>query len=273
MKTCKKALAVLLCILTALSCTTLCVCAEDAAEPITASISGVKATKFDPSDPETVLQLQMNVSSSAAIDAVNPDAQIPVYEELYIMAYTFIAKYLEKSDAEMQKIQADAQIATLKPVSVADGVLTLDVYSKDGKAGAKMISFALPFVPLDAAKAGFNAFLFAFPQGALKNSTTGAVNEAFSESETVQGLASRDVRLPSWAEKLVSAFFAGDTSALLKFVPALPLIVLFAPLILRSVASKVQKVYNVYGISLNGLVKDASKAIRKLIPSLLSQLR
>ena len=52
MKTCKKALAVLLCVLMALSCTVLCVSAED--EPVQASVSGVKATQFDPADPETV---------------------------------------------------------------------------------------------------------------------------------------------------------------------------------------------------------------------------
>ena len=74
-----------------------------------------------------------------------------------------------------------------------------------------------------------------------------------------------------WAEKLIASFVAGDTGALMKYLPLVPIVILFAPLVLRSVASKVQKAYNVYGISLNGLVKDASKAIRKLIPNLLSQ--
>ena len=274
MKTCKKALAILLCFLMATSCTMLSVLAEDAEpELVRASVSGVQATKFDAADPEKVLQLQMFVSASATLDAVDPAAQVAVYENLYLTAYTFLAKYIEKSDEQMQAIKADAQIAMLKPVSLDNGVLTLDVYSKDGAAGAKMISFTLPFIPNEEIRQqSFNAFLFDFPQGMLKNSETGAYTESFSETEMVMGLASREVRLPSWAEKIVSAFVGGDTSALLKLLPMAPLILLFAPLFIRSLASKVQKTYNVYGISLNGLVKDASKAIRKLIPTLLSQL-
>ena len=135
-----------------------------------------------------------------------------------------------------------------------------------------MISFTLPFLPSEELRQqGFNAFLFDFPQGMLKSSATGALTESFSATEMVTGLASREVRLPSWAEKIVSAFVSGDTSALFKLLPMVPLILLFAPLFIRSVASKVQKAYNAYGISLNDLVKDASKAIRKLIPTLLSQ--
>ena len=274
MKTCKKALAIFLCFLMATSCSMLSAFAEDVEpELVRASVSGIRATKFDAADPEKVLQLQMNVSASAALDAVDPAAQVAVYENLYITAYTFIAKYLEKSEEQMQAIKASAQIATLKPVSLENGILTLDVYSKDGAAGAKMISFTLPFLPSEELRQqGFNAFLFDFPQGMLKSSATGALTESFSATEMVTGLASREVRLPSWAEKIVSAFVSGDTSALFKLLPMVPLILLFAPLFIRSVASKVQKAYNAYGISLNDLVKDASKAIRKLIPTLLSQL-
>ena len=138
MKTCKKSLAVVLCLCMMLSVMVFSASAEDVAQPIGITITEGKAVKLKEGDPETVLQLELTVTAKtderdlplATFDTVNTDAEITIYEGLYVGIYEMMSEVLSVSENDVLNT---GTIAKAKPVSYADGKLTLDVFSKNGE--------------------------------------------------------------------------------------------------------------------------------------------
>ena len=279
MKTCKKLLAVLLSVCMLLSAAAITASAEDGKTvEIFTGTGNVQATKFDANDPETVLQLQVKLPApnGVAFDTLDTSKEVLIGEGLYLYAYRYIQMILKGEEhydglteeqliEEMMPIVNSAVFAIGKPVSYENDVLTLDVYSKDGKPGAKMVSFSVSFYDEPV-----NLFFGLMPEGTLKDSKTGVTNSDYSGfGGSVEGLAVHPVKLPGLVEKILSAVFKGEYQSL---IPMIPVVVFLLPFLMLSLVSRVQKAYDIYGINIRPLANDAWKALKRYLPELLGQL-
>lgn len=276
MNICKKTLAVLLCLLMALTAMGF----SAAAETITfwyvpIKVTSAKAIAFKEGDPETVLQLELAVEANSSanseapadpFDTFDPDAEVVIYEGTYISVSETIAEIL---GTEKGKAFDDAVIAKAKPVSFSDGILTLDVFSKNGEAGAKM--FAIQF---DNFETGLvNEFHFDFPKGMLSVSGGTKFSNATRTVAEVNGLQSKTLELPSLLRRMFRDFATGNFGALIgKAFFILPLAMILAPILLRSLEKNAQKIYDSYGIDVHPMFSDAQKAVRKILPYLIGQI-
>ena len=255
MKKTNKILAVILCLCMMASFTALFASAEDATE-LDIYFGGGRATKFKEDDPETVLQLEIDIKAHPrdeeaaildGIDTVDTNAVIPIREMVLTYAYlisTFgsIPNWIRMERLE-QEIKEKSTIAIAKPVSYENGVLTLDVYSKDGTPGAKMIGVVLDdFFCLAE-------FEFDFPAGVLANSATGAYSSERKPSYDVSNLATRELEFTKPVKRLLEANNKKSLGRLILILPILPLELMI-------LVARANRVYAAYGVSLNKIALD-----------------
>ena len=271
MKKTNKILAVILCLCMMASFTALFASAED--EPKTQSvyfgIESIRATKLKEGDPETVLQLEVELSEDdpnepLPFDTVNTEAEITIYEGYYYYLYGLLGVITED-------IKEKATIAKARPVSYEDNILTVDVYSKDGSAGAKMIAGEVEAeYKGETDRVYLNLFEFAFPEGMLKDSVSGAFSSRRFVAETVTGLETKPFKMPSLLMNTIVAWIVGDTKGV---IGSTALLVFVLPVELLVLASRANKFYKVYGISAYQMAFDILKNAPKLIFDLKSLYR
>ena len=264
MKKTNKILAVILCLCMMASFTALFASAEDATElPI--YFRNITATKFKPDDPETVLQMEFKIEVDTedeeekaaildGIDTVDTNAEIAIREKVLYYAHglsgigsipiwTTFERYLELDFQLGQEAEEKSTIAIAKPVSYENGVLTLDVYSKDGTPGAKMIGVVLDdFFCLAE-------FEFDFPAGVLANSATGAYSSERKSSYDVSNLATRELEFTKPVKRLLEANNKKSLGRLILILPILPLELMI-------LVARANRVYAAYGVSLNKIALD-----------------
>ncbi len=273
MKTCKKALAIVLSLCMLLSMTAICASADNVTIwYVPVKVTSAKAVSFKEGDPETVMRLELNVErvssgeSSApagSFEKVDTNAEITIYDGLYVSVYETLSAITEVDD---QNVFETAMIAKAKPVSYENGVLTVDVFSKNGEAGAKMVS--MKFDAFEAS--GLGGFYFDFPRGMLSDADGLLFNNAGRSNANVDGLQIKTLELPSLVKSIFNDFATGNFSGLLgKAIFILPLSFIIIPILLKKMESSTQKVYDIYGISVHQLFADAGKAVRKIIPYLI----
>ena len=276
MKKTNKILAVILCFCMMASFTALFASAEDATElPI--YFRNITATKFKPDDPETVLQMEFKIEVDTedeeekaaildGIDTVNTSAEI-IFQDLpleiinELKAFGSIPIWMSeekraiREEELLKEIEGQSTIAIAKPVSYENGVLTADVYAKDGTAGAKMIGIDI-VEPSDVFE--WNSFLYYIPAGVLVNSATGAYSQSdYSGSfgNDVNNLATREIKfsklemnaLMTTAE-IISKIVKGSSPAAIvaRIALALPVLLLELPLFI----ARANSVYKVYGVNI-----------------------
>lgn len=226
-------------------------------------------------DPETVMQLELTVgallsgedATYVAFDTFNPNAEIVIYEALYIAVNEMLAGV---TDLDAEKAFDAAVVAKAKPVSYADGILTVDVFSKNGDAGAKMVAIQVD----DFEELKISSFYFDLPEGMLSASASGQISAAARKSVNVSGLQTRTLALPSLVKKLAKDFMSGNYSGLLgKAIFILPLALIIVPILLKTLETKVQKIYSIYGIDVHPVFVAAKKALRNILQILFDGLR
>ncbi len=269
-KTTKKIVSVLLVVAMLVS---LLAIGASAADEATASFSieSCKVTKYADNDKETVMQLQLKVAASgdksAVFDSFDSNAKITIYDGAYIELYGMIGELMSFSDSKIEEIKNSAIIAFGKPVEYNDGILPTDVVSKDGKTGAKMIAIGLD------SYININADIFEFPEGILIDSKNNIKNEYNGFYVAVEGLEVKTVKLPSLIKKVITNLENEDIGSLIfTLLPILPIAFIVLPILLSTTVNRFQKVYNVYGISLKSLKRDANKIIFNIIPILINNL-
>ncbi|MCR5151195.1 MAG: hypothetical protein K6B52_08240 [Clostridiales bacterium] len=276
MKTCKKALAVMLSLLMAFTALGISACAENVTKwYVPVSVTNAKAVAFKDGDPKTVTRLELTVVSNASagseapadpFDTFDPNAEITIYEGTFISVSNTVAQILGK---EADNAFADAVIAKAKPVAFANGVLTLDVFSKNGETGAKMFA-----IQIDNFETGtVSEFYFDFPEEMLSLSSGTKYSKATRTTAHVDGLQSEKLELPSLIRRMFSDFSTGKFGALIgKVFLILPIALLLVPILMKSLENNAQKVYNNYGINVHSLFSDAQKAVRKILPYFINQI-
>lgn len=266
----KRILAIILCLMTILSSMAIIVSAEEAEDnTVGVVVEKIEAVKVKDDDSETVLQLALTVSAEtdenerllAVFDEVNKDAEIVIYEGLFDMIYLMVNE-LSGTAEDLNFVV----VAKAKPISFADGIMTLDVYGKDGTPGAKMITMQID----DFDGADINEFIFEFPQGLLKDSKSGKISSDDAAYNRVEGLAARGVKLPRTIKKIVNAIMNEDFGSLITTVLfILPFAFIVIPILISIVSSRLQDVYDVYDIDVKKILKTAWKNLKKAIPNLL----
>lgn len=274
MKTCKRTLAFILCLCMLLSVMVFSASAEDAAQPVGITITEGKAVKLKEGDPETVLQLELTVTAKtderdlplATFDKVNTDAEITIYEGLYVGIYEMMAEVLTVSENDVLKT---GTIAKAKPVSYADGKLTLDVFSTNGEAGAKMISIQLHGM----LESDLGGFIFDIPEGLLSESNSGKKSAAGALGASIAGLSVKELKPPALVTGILNDMEDGNMGGLIgKAALVLPFAFIILPIVLMTIASRANKIYKIYGINVYKIVGDAWRALHKIIPYLISEL-
>ena len=275
MKTIKRALAVLLSVCMLLSLTAVAAYAEDVTpESVSIRIVSARATEVMALDLQTVarLELDLRVLSGSdtytvpTFDKVDTNATIDVYDGLYLTVNDMLSQLLDKGQDD--GVYAEALIATAKPVSIRSGVLTVDLFSKNGEKGAKMIA-----VEIDGFEgSAVSSFCFDIPYGILSDGS-GVTNAGTKMYADVQGLQKMKLELPSLAKRLVKDFATGNLGGVLgKIIFILPIAWILAPILLNKIEKNAQTIYDVYGIDLHPLFADASKAVRRLLPYLIGSI-
>ncbi|MBQ3150137.1 MAG: hypothetical protein IJB86_02700 [Clostridia bacterium] len=269
----KRILAIILCLAMVISSMVITVSAEETeANAVGVVVEKIEAVKLKEDDSETVLQLALTVSAEAdeneqplaVFDEVNKDAQIVIYEGLIGMIH-FLANELSGVEENFDFVV----VAKAKPVSYADGILTLDVYSEDGTPGAKMITMQID----DFDGADVNQFIFELPEGLLKDSNSGKISSADVPFGWVEGLSAREVKLPRTVKKIVNAIMTDDFTSLIGTVLwLLPFAFIAVPILISIVSSRLQDVYDIYDMDVKKVLKTAWKNLKKAIPNLIGQI-
>lgn len=225
MKTCKKTLAIVLSIIMAMSAMVFTASAEDEIEkvPVDVTFSDARVTETDENDDLIVKQIQMKVSEEnpaegadpAVFDTVDTEAEIYVSSTLY--ASIALGVTADK-ETDIFEVLDEVLIAKMKPVSCADGVLTLDVYDTQGNVGAKLGKLVLEEMgDLDDAL----GFTFLIPEGIAQDSAAGKTNNSCVVFSSIEGLKEIKEELPplvGFVLKLRDKSFAvGSALALILF--------------------------------------------------------
>ena len=275
MKYCKRSLAVVLCLCTIFSALAFSVSGETITIwRVPVDVTSAKATAFKDGDPETVTRLELTIervmnpdgtSPAGSFEIVDTNAVINIYDGLYVNMYETISAITQNDAAD---IYETARIATARPVSFENGVLTVDVFSLNGACGAKMVS-----VKLDAFESNIGSFIFELPRDLLCSADGLLYNNNETAVVAVDGLQVRTLELPSLVKSIFTDFVTGNYLGLLgKALFILPLSFIILPLLMNKTEKSAQKIYDLYGISVHQLFDDAQKAVRKIIPYLIGQI-
>lgn len=258
MNTCKKAIALILSLCLLLSVFVFSAAAEETKKATELVVGTITATKVKSDDPETVLQLAIQASSGsqeAAFDSFDPNAELSIYSGAYS-----VLNYTEEEIEEWL-------IAKAKPVSYENGILTVDVYAKDGTSGAKLVSllFDETVFPRDEGNANFIGlrfpapFAIRFPEGLLKGSDAGSVFSGSKiEKVEIEGTVTKEIKVPSWYMKLTDT----SGSKIVLAVKAM-LMIMLLPVVIIVLAKDSLPTIN-YVMDLYGL-NDIKIPISKLI--------
>lgn len=292
MKTCKKALAIVLCLCMMLSVMVFSASAEDSTDKtVGMRLMSVEAVTKN-GDPETVLQLKMDLSAYtdengqplATFTGVDKTKEIKIYEGLSLYLNGLVNELELAFSEDITEDDLDAFIAnmdksfigTAKPVDFKDGILTVDVKSKDGADGTKMVSVAVK--GLDALdkeldgelSKGFGMFVFDIPEGLL---TAGdKVSEEFFGECLVDGLTPVTVEVPALIANIVNDIFNENYFGLITTgLMLLPFLFIVVPVLLNIIVAKANTVFQVYGINANEMVRDAWKVVKKFLPTLINE--
>ena len=255
MKICQKTIAVILSLCLLLSALAVSAAAEETREPVQITIERVEATQLKSDDQETVLQLTMTIRAAsdengtpaAAFDTFDENAELTIYEGLYLNLFRM-------SERPEEELYQKAAIAKAKPVSYEAGVLTLDVFSTNGLAGAKMVAIGLKDYE-DIAM-----FQFDLPEGLLKDSASGLISMGSEEGivKQVTGLTVIPVQLPLTIATFLKGFITGNTTLVTSGIAA----TLFAlPVVALITAVRLNRFYSIYNINVTREVFELAAVI------------
>lgn len=278
MKTCKKALAILLALCMMMSAMMITSSAEDAAL-VGFRVDSGKVLATASGDAETVTQLELTISAdNDAVFSKVSSAEITICDFDYMIARSFLAGALAADNLEdwdafaevqVDEIVASATIAKAKAVSCTDNKLVLDVYSTGGAKGAKLVDFQIEIMN---EVLPFDQLAFVFPEGVLQT-TAGTKSEKSYEEVYVDGLAPKTVPLPSIVNEIVEDIFTENYYGIItKALPLLPFLIFVVPALVSMAVSRLDDAYAVYGLKVSDLLPDAMKVLKKFIPVLVNML-
>ncbi len=263
MKMLKRICSVILVVLSVVLLLSVTAYADDA-EASEIVITDAKAVMTDEKDTENVLRLELELGieksdgevSDFTFDTVDTKAETEISEFSYVYRHAIIGEYKDggTTDETVKELCKEALIAKAVPVSLDGNVLILDVYSKDGKAGAPIIEIITGIEELDG-----KTFVIRFPEKMFSNSETGDTSDELYTKTNIEGLGKEEISVPY----LIRVYFGenADFLTVLLMLPLLPLSVLIF-------AMRYQNVCKIYGFNIfeefRGLLSFVISKIRQI---------
>lgn len=266
MKKTKKLIALILCLTLALCAVVVPATAEEETN-IGVVISSAKAVAFKDGDPQTVTRLELQIEAKkgedeqplAVFDKMNKVDEIPIYEAVYCEIYL---AYKSSFSLTEKEIFSNAKIGAAKPVSYNDGKLILDIFSKSGEAGAKMIDIQ---VDVDGGES-FSGFFFDFPAGLFEETASGTKSEGNLTFAAVDGLTVETLKLPSLIKGIINNILNDNIAGVIgTAVAVLPFAFVVIPVVAAIFSVRANKVYKIYGINAGKVIFDVLRALPNIL--------
>ena len=227
-------------------------------------ITSAKVTAVDENDSEKILRIELLLGNENAeggvtdfaFDTVDTEMTAGISEFSYVYRNAIVSEYKDggADDETVIKLCEEALIARCKAVSLAENVLTLDIFSTDSKKGAALIEIVTGIDELDS-----NMFIIKFPEKMFSNSTTG---EESPETYTKTGMEGLE-KVKAEAPYLLRVYF-GEEAAFPSVLIILPLL----PLSVLVFAVRYQKACGKYGFEIfkefGNIVEFAISKIRQI---------